>query len=95
VRSIHSALYKHFIKGLREQREARGVTQEQLARRLRAGQSFVSKVERGERRIDIAEFVEIARSIGVDPVLLFRKLAESFEMSVNSAKQYPRKRDRL
>lgn len=80
VKSTHSPLYQHFINGLRAERKAIGVTQEQLAERLRDGQSFISKVERGERRIDVAEFVKIAHAIGVNPVTLFGRLVDAFPM---------------
>ena len=52
------------------------MTQEELARRLKRPQSFVSKYENGERRLDIVEFLHVARAIGVDPVDLLRELAE-------------------
>lgn len=78
VKSTYSALYQHFIKGLRAQRKAKGVSQADLADRLGGGQSFISKIERGERRLDIAEFVTVAQAIGMEPVQLFGKLFHSF-----------------
>ncbi|MEO5567493.1 MAG: XRE family transcriptional regulator, partial [Gemmatimonadaceae bacterium] len=36
-------------------------------------QSFVAKYEGGERRIDVIEFIAIARALGADPVGLFRE----------------------
>lgn len=35
-------------------------------------QSFVSKYESGERRLDVAEFVRIARALGADPIKMMR-----------------------
>jgi transcriptional regulator with XRE-family HTH domain len=43
------------------------VTQAQLAESLGKPQSFVSKFERFERRLDIAEYVRIANAVGLDP----------------------------
>jgi transcriptional regulator with XRE-family HTH domain len=57
-----------------EAREAAGLTQVELAGRLERPQSFVSKIERGIRKMDVIEFVEIARAIGFDPVAFLRKL---------------------
>jgi transcriptional regulator with XRE-family HTH domain len=57
--------------------EARGnarLTQSQLATRLGRHQSFVAKYEGGERRIDVLEFIAIARAIGVEPTALLRAL---------------------
>lgn len=49
-----------------EAREAAGLTQTEVARRLGKPQSFVSKYERGERRLDVTEFVELADALAID-----------------------------
>ena len=54
-KSIHSSAYKLLLELLIAKREELGVTQVQLAKRLRMTQSSVSKVERGERRLDVVE----------------------------------------
>lgn len=51
----YSADYAVFLRLLREARESAGVTQEELAKRLRMTQSAVSKCERGDRRLDVIE----------------------------------------
>jgi len=89
VKSTHSSLYGHVLAGLRSHRKAKGITQEELANRLRNRQTFVSKVERGERRIDVAEFVEIARAMDGDPVALLRDLLKTFD-SGTSKRSKPR-----
>lgn len=48
------------------ERQRCGLTQEQVAAKLQKPQSFVSKYERGERRIDFTEFIEIANLFGTD-----------------------------
>ena len=53
-------------------RKKSGVTQEKLAIAIGQRQTFISKYELGERRLDIAEFVEICRAIGADPHKLLR-----------------------
>ncbi|MGH9715631.1 MAG: helix-turn-helix domain-containing protein [Candidatus Acidiferrales bacterium] len=57
---------------LAEARKAANLTQAELAERLNRPQSFVSKYERGERRLDVVEFGEVARAIGLDPVRLLK-----------------------
>jgi transcriptional regulator with XRE-family HTH domain len=55
-------------------REEAGLTQAKLARRLGKSQSFVAKYEGGERRIDVVEFLVLARAIGTDPVRMLKIL---------------------
>jgi transcriptional regulator with XRE-family HTH domain len=58
--------YKSFLRLLKEARRAAGITQEQLATRMGANQSFVSKVERGERRLDVVELFVWCEALGTD-----------------------------
>ena len=64
-KSITSRNYALFIEHLRKAREQAGITQEDMAARLGETQSFVSKCERGERRMDIVELREFCKVIGV------------------------------
>lgn len=66
-RSIHSAEQRRLRALLIEAREKAGLTQAEVARRLKRPQSFVAKYEGNERRIDVVEFIQIARALGVDP----------------------------
>lgn len=52
------------------------LTQETLAKYLQKPQSFVAKYENGERRLDVVEFLIIARKIGVDPAVLLGKIEQ-------------------
>ncbi len=62
--SIYSSEYQLVIKNLREIRIKKGITQERLAQALKRPQSFVAKVESGERRLDVIEFAYIAGLLG-------------------------------
>ena len=53
--SIYKKEYKNVIKRLKEARLSLGMKQEDVAVKLGKPQSYVSKIERGERRVDIAE----------------------------------------
>jgi len=66
--------YILFRKMLAEKRVEKGFTQVQVADRLRLPQSYVSKYENGERRIDIAEFLHVARALGIHPVEFLQEL---------------------
>jgi transcriptional regulator with XRE-family HTH domain len=50
-----------------EKRKAAGLTQEAVAERLGKPQSYVSKYETGERRLDVIEFLDVAQAVGFDP----------------------------
>ena len=54
-KSLFSSQGEAFLEVLREARERRGMTQVELAAALDETQSFVSKCERGERRLDVLE----------------------------------------
>lgn len=66
--------YDHFRRLLVEARRGRGLTQAELANKLGKPQSFVSKFERGERRIDIVEFLAISQALSVDPHEILERL---------------------
>lgn len=72
--TVHSKKYAQLRARLIEARKSAGLTQVDLAGVLKRHQSFVSKYENGERRIDPIELIEIARAIGFDPADLIRDL---------------------
>jgi transcriptional regulator with XRE-family HTH domain len=63
--------YRHFLSRLKEARTDAGLTQGEVARRLRKPQSFVSKCESGERRVDFVELLAFAKLYGIDDVSSF------------------------
>ena len=65
--------YQRFRIFLVEARKGADLTQAELSRRLKRPQSFVSKYEGGERRLDVVEFGEVAKAIGVDPLRFLRR----------------------
>jgi len=58
-------------------RQHGNITQVELARRLGKPQSFVSAFEAGKRRVDVIEFLLIARTLGADSVGIFAEIARS------------------
>jgi transcriptional regulator with XRE-family HTH domain len=59
--SARSPRYRRFLKRLRQARLEAHLTQPQVAAALKRPQSFVSKCESGERRIDVIELLDLAR----------------------------------
>lgn len=71
-KTVHSSEQAAFCALMVAARKRAGLTQHELACRLKRPQSFVAKYEGGERRIDVVEFVAIVRAIGGDPIKLLR-----------------------
>lgn len=64
MRSLHDSRYRTLLRRLRAARQAAGLTQGDVAGAVRRTQSFVSKCEAGERRVDAIELLEFARLYG-------------------------------
>jgi transcriptional regulator with XRE-family HTH domain len=67
-------LYRLFGQMLVEEREAAGLSQSEVARRLSKPPSAVWKYENGELRLDMIEFLALARAIGFEPLDFMRRL---------------------
>ena len=63
-KAIYSRQQRRWARLLRDLREDSGMTQADLARCLRRAQSFVSKLEAGQRRFDVVELEDIGRCLG-------------------------------
>ena len=83
-RSVFTDAYADFRDTLVAVRKDAGVTQIELAERLGKPQQFVSKYERGDRRVDLIEFVAVCRALRIDPkeafALVLRRLPKSFDI---------------
>jgi len=64
---IHDERYKVFRQMLAEIRQQKGLLQSDVAEKLGKNQSFVSKYERGERRLDLPEFLDVAEALEFSP----------------------------
>jgi transcriptional regulator with XRE-family HTH domain len=76
TKSVFTPSYARFRELLIEARESAGLMQWQLAKRLRKPQSYVSKFERGERRLDVIEFLDVASALRIDPLEVLRTLMQ-------------------
>ena len=66
----HSTLVEMMIGA----RKNAGLTQTELAERVGKDQSFISLIERSQRRIDILEFIALTRAVGSSPEKMFSDL---------------------
>jgi transcriptional regulator with XRE-family HTH domain len=67
ARSVFSQRYTKLCNALINARHEAHFTQIDLAKKLRRPQSFVSKYERGERRLDVVEFIEVTEALKIQP----------------------------
>jgi transcriptional regulator with XRE-family HTH domain len=74
AKTIFTEDHRVFIEALRAVRRAKEITQVQLSERLDRGQSYISNIERGQRRLDVIEFAAIARALDEEPTALYARL---------------------
>lgn len=73
-KTIFGGDHRHLVSVLTEARQDSGLTQAELAKRVGKDQTFISIIERGQRRVDVLEFVALARAMEADPIQLFERV---------------------
>ena len=77
--SQRGAMQKHPVRkravqsAVRDARRSAGLSQRELSEHLGEAVNYVQRIESGERGLQVSEFIEIARAIGMDPIELFRR----------------------
>jgi transcriptional regulator with XRE-family HTH domain len=71
-KSIHTKEYAYFVERLRNARKEIGLTQAQVAKKLKRPQSYVSNVESGQQRVDVVELQRFAKMYDKDVNYFFR-----------------------
>lgn len=64
--TIYDQRYIKLVTELRETRKDKNITQEQLASTLKKPQSYIAKIEKLERRLDVIELIDWLNAIGAD-----------------------------
>jgi transcriptional regulator with XRE-family HTH domain len=75
-KTIHSAEYQAFLDLLVQARIKAGISQVDLAKVIKKPQSYISKYENGERRLDVIEFIIIAKTLKADPRKIFNRMLQ-------------------
>lgn len=70
---LHDHDYGVLVSYLTDARKRLGITQSELSERLARPQSYVSKIERLERRLDVGEWRRVSLALEQDPAELFRE----------------------
>ena len=77
--SLHSKAYEKFIEVLVAARHGTNLTQEMVAERLDKPQSYIAKIEGGERRVDVIDLIELAEAMHIDPTDLFADVVHALK----------------
>ena len=79
TKSIFTDNYQFFLKSLIAIRKSANITQQELAQKLGRHQSYVSKYENAERRIDVIELIEILNALDFDPTHLVNMIKQEWK----------------
>lgn len=74
MRAYHADINTEVVSRLRALRKSEGLSQKDLAELLGETQAYVSRIERRERRLDVAEFLLWCKALSVDPSLMLPKI---------------------
>ncbi len=78
TKSAYSKAHKMMVEAIVAARQEAGLKQAEVAAALGKNQSYISNIERGQRRIDVLEFYMLARAIGMEPTALFGRAIKRF-----------------
>ena len=70
------------VEQLTAARKQSGLKQEELAALIGKDQSYISNIERGQRRVDVLEFVALARAMNADPVDMLAAIVSKFPENI-------------
>lgn len=77
TKTLHSEGQLALVAALIQARRDAGLSQMELASRLRCHQSFVARIESGQRRVDVAELVILSRALGVSPTKILKIVVDN------------------
>ena len=82
-KSAFTEAHRILVSALAQTRRDMGVQQVELAALLGKDQSYISNIERGQRRVDVVEFYAIAGALKLDPVDWFSEIVKGFPAVVD------------
>ena len=71
---LRTRRYEALRSALREARNSLGLSQEQVASRIRRPQTYISDIETGVRRLDVVEFLRLAKALKLDPATVIAEV---------------------
>lgn len=75
-KSIHSTEHEFLRQYLKNRRKDLGLSQRNLADRMGVIYSFIGKVETGDRRLDVIEFIQYCHTLELDPIEVVKEIKD-------------------
>ena len=85
-KSTHTPEYQYILKKLVEMRHTSGLTQREMATLLEREQSFVWRIEKGERRLDLVEFRWVCQALNTCPEKIYHDLMREMDNIAHNKK---------
>jgi len=82
-KSVFGGSNSYVVQVLVEARHRAGLTQAQVAKRIGKDQTYISLIERSQRRVDVLEFYALAKAMGADPVDLYAKVVSQLPAQIS------------
>jgi transcriptional regulator with XRE-family HTH domain len=80
TKTIYTREYRILLRILRSKRQQKRISQEDLAKKLGVPQSFISKIERGERRIDVIDLFRYCEVLNIELVQFIKELIKEIKI---------------
>ena len=90
-KSLYTPEWEAFSAILKSERECKGVTQKELSKLLSQPQSFVSKFESSQRKLDLRQFILYVEALNSDPAKVFALVLKEIKI-LSKKKRQARKR---
>ena len=92
MKTIYTPRHRKLVELLTQKRKLAGLSQSELARRLNQYQSFIARIESGQRAIDVVEFLAICEAIGrVTPTSILRDVQKMPPMELGEPRNRRKK----
>lgn len=75
-RTLGDARHEALVAFIVRRRQEVGLTQSELAARMKVYQSFIARLESGQRRVDVIEFIQLGEVLDFDPSAVVRTLTD-------------------
>lgn len=80
--AIYSEAQNAVARALAAARHAAGMKQDELAKAIGKHQSYISDIERGQRRVDVLELYALARAMKLEPAVLYAEITDGLPRTV-------------